>query len=442
VTPESPSITLPVDDPAQPAVAAVTAGVRQALNGSSGQLFVGYSGGLDSAVLLHAVVAAAGAARVVAVHVNHGLAAQAGTWQARCEAAATTLGVGFIGRRVVVAPRGSREAAARAARYAVFVELLAAPDASLLLAHHRDDQAETVLLRLLQGRGLYGMPAVRRLGAGRLLRPLLGVSRSDLRAYAGRHGLAWVEDPSNLDLALDRNFLRQEILPALRERFSDVDGALLAAMQQRVAEDTLLLEAQGQRFSARTLALAPLLTESLAGQMTTLRLWLTVHGCQLPTQRALRVFLSQLATAADRQPTLALAEGEVRRYADRLWLVDPAPVLAATYKLPSIGRLRLPHGELSAGASAGSSGFIPCGDLLVRFRQGGERLRSGGRQRTVKQLLQAYGVPPWLRSSYPLVFDAAGLAAVPGIAVRDPEPATGQRRWEVHWVPHASAASR
>jgi tRNA(Ile)-lysidine synthase len=426
----------------QSAVTAITDAVSRTLHGTTGRLFVGYSGGLDSAVLLHAVTASAGAPRVVAVHVNHGLQTQADVWQARCGALARALGVAFIGRRVAVAPSGSREAAARTARYAVFGELLEAPDACLLLAHHRDDQAETVLLRLLQGRGLYGMPAARRLGAGRLLRPLLGVPRSALRAYADRHGLAWVEDPSNLDLTLDRNFLRQQVLPALRERFAGVDTALLAAMHERVAEDALLLKTPGLRFDARSLALAPLLTETPAVQSTWLRLWLTEQGYPLPTQRAVRAFLRQLGAALDRQPTLALQGGELRRFAGRLWLVEPAPALAPSYPLPRAGRLCMPHGQLVVGAATGHSGFAPSGDLVVRFRRGGERLRSGGRQRTLKQLLQAHGVPPWLRGCYPLVFDAAGLAAVPGIAVRDADPGVSAERCAVRWLPSAATACR
>ncbi|MFM8353679.1 MAG: tRNA lysidine(34) synthetase TilS, partial [Gammaproteobacteria bacterium] len=194
-------------------------------------LWVGFSGGLDSSVLLHATCAARaarGEPAPHAIHVHHGLQPDADAWALHCTNEALRWGVTLRVSRVRVADAGSLEATARDARYALFRELLATPDAALLLAHHRDDQVETVLLRLLQGRGLYGMPRVRPLGRGRVLRPLLGMARADLIAYARQHQLAWVDDPSNAMLAADRNFLRQSVLPLLRTRFPELDARVLA----------------------------------------------------------------------------------------------------------------------------------------------------------------------------------------------------------------------
>jgi tRNA(Ile)-lysidine synthase len=395
--------------------------VAAALRDIPGPVLVGFSGGLDSTVLLHAasrVARSASAHRIVALHVNHGLQPGADAWEAHCARVAAELGVAFTARRVAVQRRGSLEAAARRARYAVFSDCLETPGACLLLAHHRDDQAETGLLRLLQGRGLYGMPAERPLGAGRLLRPLLGLSRQALERYARSQGLRWIDDPSNADPVHDRNFVRHQVLPGLRERFPAIDEALLQAIAARRARDAHLLDSTSERLAATSVALPWLFALEPAGQLAWLRLWLGVHGRALPTGRALRSLLDQLGAAGDRQPRLVLDRGELRRYRGRLWLVDPPPAPAPQELLALPARLQFPHGELAVVPAP--CGFAVRGPLTVRFRAGGEGIRSGGHLRSVKQLLQAHGVPPWDRSGYPLLFDADGLAAVPGLAERDP----------------------
>ena len=164
------------------------------------RLYVGFSGGLDSTVLLH--VSFALRPDLTAVHVNHGLHAQADAWESRCDEACGGLGAAFVIRRVAVG--GGSEADAREARYAVFESVLGAGDL-LLLGHHRDDQAETVLLRLVQGRAPLGMPRSRKLtGGGRLLRPWLSTPRVDLLRFARAAGLEWIDDPTNSEVDFDR----------------------------------------------------------------------------------------------------------------------------------------------------------------------------------------------------------------------------------------------
>ncbi|HJT96837.1 MAG TPA: tRNA lysidine(34) synthetase TilS, partial [Rhodanobacteraceae bacterium] len=181
-----------------------------------GAVCVGYSGGLDSTVLLHALAAssAARARSLRALHVDHGLHADSAAWADHCRTFAATLAVPLDVVRVAVGTtRGQGlEAAARNARYAAF-EAALAPGELVALAHHRDDQTETVLLKLLRGagpEGLAGMRALRPLGPGHLWRPLLDVPRDALRDYAQMHGLAFLDDPSNADTRHARNFLRAE----------------------------------------------------------------------------------------------------------------------------------------------------------------------------------------------------------------------------------------
>lgn len=415
---------------------AVQTAVQRALADAAGRVYVGFSGGLDSSVLLHAV-AARRPGDVVAVHVNHGLNAAADTWQAHCAATATRLGVGWHAERVTVPP-GNVEAGARRARYRVFGALLGEPADALWLAHHRDDQTETILLRLLQGRGSYGMPARRALGAGVLLRPLLDLERHVLRNYAEWAGLSWCEDPSNADLRLARNDLRHRLLPRLRARWPGVDDALHAAMQHVATHDGALRAAHHDVLEAAALPVAALRGEPAEEARAMLRLWLTARSAQTPPRRALDEFLRQLHSArADRRPSLDLGSASVRVHAGALHRVAAPPELADGYALAVPGRLDLPHGTLRV--TADPEGFRPAGSVTVRFRSGGERLLQGGRHRRVKHLLADAGVPPWQRATHPLLYDALGLAAVAGIAHRDRGRVPGEDRggaaFRAEWDP-------
>jgi tRNA(Ile)-lysidine synthase len=407
------------------------------LSRDSSRVYVGFSGGLDSTVLLH-LAARVARERVlrglVAVHIHHGLQAPADAWLQHADAVARGLGVEFLARRVSVASGGSLELAARSARYAVFRELLAEPGACLLLAHHRDDQVETLLMRALQGRGIYGMPAQRPLAAGVLLRPLLQVPRSTLLQYARQHNLTWVEDPSNAALDADRNYLRNDILPRLRTRFPQTDQALLTlALTSEMARS----QARSGQPVADSLELAALDAAAEISRVTRLREWLLDLGVAAPPTRALKVFVEQLMAGADRQPALVLTGGELRRYQDRIWFVPTSPVLASVYPVPADGRLELPHGVLLVQPDpTGAMAFPP---FEVRFRKGGEHIDFNGHRRDLKTLLHTSGMPPWTRAYLPLVHDAGGLFCVPGIAVRNalPEVRTGMQGdcYSVHWYP-------
>lgn len=407
----------------------VGAAVAAASRSIAGRVFVGFSGGRDSTVLLHAL-AAIRRTDVTAVHVHHGLQPDADAWEAHCAEVAAALRVAFEAHRVDVTPGGSLEAAAREARYRVFRALLSDPDDRLLLAHHRHDQSETVLLRLVQGRGLYGMPFERPLGAGRLLRPLLELAPEILADYARRHRLRWVEDPSNRDPSVDRSYLRERVLPPLRARWPTLDATLVALMER---ERAVMRELAASLPDAPGggLPLALLSARSPAERIELVRLWLARAGVASPSRRALGELLRQADQArADQRPVLRIGSWSLAAYADRLHLIAPRPALAERYPLALPGRLELPHGRLVVERAA--DGFRPVGEVEVRFRRGGERLRLGGRQRALKLLLQQAHVPPWQRDRLPLLFDAQGLLAVPGIGWRDnPE----QRGWQVRWQP-------
>ena len=413
------------------AVASAVAGAASA----DGMLYVGYSGGLDSTVLLH-VACRLFPERVAALHVNHGLHADAGSWQRHCERVCTDWGVALHSREVEVGS-GNLEAAARTARYDYFAEVLGSDDV-LLLAHHQDDQAETVLLRIAQGRGLIGMPRRRAVGQGSLLRPLLGVPRAELQAYARLHDLRWVEDPSNTDLALDRNYLRARIMPLLRERWPAIGSAFEELMEQRQSVDELLLA--GLDPACGVIAIDDLCNGSEAVSVERLRVWLQARRAVAPSGRALHSFVAQLAAPADRQPELKLNTGTLRRHRESVYHVLEQPAPQASYAVLLPGSVSLPHGELQVSRCE-EGGFSAAGEVRIVFRRDradqDDRLLLRGHRRGVNKLLQEAAVPPWERQRYPLLVDDLGLAAIPGVACRDAGASTrpGGKLWQASWRP-------
>ncbi len=408
------------------------------------RLFVAFSGGLDSTVLLH--VGLALEADVVALHVNHGLHPQANAWERHCADFCRRLGSAFSSRYAEVREGG--EAGARAARYSVFEQALEVGDL-LLLGHHRDDQAETVLLRLVQGRAPLAMPRTRRLRCGaQILRPWLGTTREELLRYARRERLDWIEDLTNAEVDFDRNFLRQEILPRLAGRWPGVAGALASGGETQVARDALLAYLLGRGANdADYMAPAGSEPPPAAGarqrcqlglerfpqelRVAVLRLWLNGLGEFSVGDRALSEFIRQLDAPMSARPRLRLQQGMLSRQGSKVNYIHRDAEIRASYRLAPPGVLELPHGKLVAEVH--SAGFYAAGALTVKFRRGGERLLIGGRTRSVKKLLHGAGIPPWQRHLWPLVYSGRKLLAIPGIATADsPDRAP---RWRVFWHP-------
>ena len=377
----------------------------------SGRLWIGFSGGVDSTVLLHALRSAP---RAVAIHIDHGLTASASEWVRHCAAAAREIGVAFESRSVRVAAHGNTENAARQARYGVWEALLTAGD-TLALAHHGDDQAETRVWQLLTGRHPGGMPSVRRLGAGKLVRPLLGVRRRDILDYANRHGLRWVEDPSNADLDLDRNLIRHRVMPRLEARHP---GATVRLRARRPAPATCL----------RALAVAEASEQGVLA-------WLLAAGLPTPA-KAVAEIRRQSSAAQDRNPQIRVVPGiSARRYANAWHLVaDRAGTAQPRSVAVRPGRVWEDLcGTLSwHRAETGLPGGLA---LSVRRRQGGERIRARGRDRTktVKALFQEARIPPWQRPGWPLLYAGEDLVAVPNLAVADGFPEADG--WVPRWTP-------
>ncbi len=422
----------------------------------AGHWYLGFSGGLDSSVLLDLLLrwraARTTAPALTALHVNHGLHPRADRWQAHCEQLAAGLGVPFIALQAAVdaGPRGL-EAAAREARYRLF-EAQLEPGSVLLLAHHLDDQVETFFLRLLRGAGLAGlaaMPVERPLGDARLVRPLLQIPRARLEAYAGARGLAYVEDPSNRDAGLDRNFLRAAVLPLLAARWPGYRATVARAGEHLAgAAATLeqLLPAPETVFSRMGdpgVPLAALLAVDVEGAAIRLRHWLQLRGLPAPDRASLAEFLHQLRTAREgAAPRLACRAFTLRRYRDAVYLLPAAQPPAAPLVLAPGAALAIPGvGDVGLVPTAGEGLLLEPGERLeLRWRHGGEQCRPASRAGggSLKKLLQEAGVPPWWRDRVPLLFAGAELLAVGDLWTCDStrwraRPGPGEQLYRMRW---------
>ncbi len=401
-----------------------------------GRLIIAYSGGLDSSVLLHLLASQSGARCVLAAHVHHGLQPQADAWAEAAAAECKRLGVALECLRVQVDRQGASgpEAAARAARYQALRGLMRPGDA-LVTAHQRDDQAETVLLRLLRGSGVDGLAAMRSLRIfepGWLWRPLLGQTREDLHAYARAHGLRWIEDPHNADPRFARSWLRQELMPRLARHFGQARESL--AHTAALAADTADLLAEIAEEDLRSLRRGTALyAKGLAGlsvnrRRNVLRHWLRGLGQAAPGAHALqRIERDMLAAAADAEPLLSWPGCELRRYRGLLYAMAPLPPPPAGEVFTWAGAVL----ELPAGCGQLRLPAAPAQALRVRFPSGGERFVPRGKlhRRTLKNLFQEAAVPPWVRRRTPLIEQEGELAYVAGLG-----PGVGWNGGAVQWL--------
>ena len=444
----------------------VVAAVRDALAprlARGVRLAVGLSGGVDSAALLDILARLApelGFA-LSAVHVHHGISPSADEWAAHCGRLAGRYAVPLSVERVDIAPfrRFGLEGAARAARYEAFARQ---PADFVVLAHHRDDQAETLLVQLARGTGLAGLTGMAPLtgdGGGRcvgnpdapsILRPMLDVTRADIEAYALERGLDWVEDESNADPERQRSFIRHRVMPALRELRPDVASAL-ARSAGHVAEAATLVDDLARIDEAAAmvggrLAVAGLARLSDPRARNLLRFHLARRTVPVPDARELTELLRQLLEARkDGRLEFRLGAWRVRRYRGEIWIDRARATPRTPLDVPWTGEaaLDLPalSGTLRFGAcnGAGLSARVIGEGVRVRARRGGERLRlhESGPRRALKDLFQEAGVPPWRREELPLVFAGDTLAWVPGVGTAwefraGPDEAGFQPVWEPH----------
>lgn len=386
-------------------------------------VWVALSGGLDSSLLL--TLAAEACRRhprpIHALHVHHGLQAAADDFETHCRRLCSRLGVPLFIERVTVDRNAGLglEGAARNARYDAFARRVAAGE-TLWLAQHRDDQAETFLLAALRGsgvRGLAGMPPGREWQGRRLERPLLACSRAELEAEGERHGLSWMDDPSNADETLDRNFLRRSVLPLLTQRWPHAAEALASSARHAAEAEALVGELAAQDLAALGGDAACLPAEELGRLPPARRRALVRHAClrlglPTPPEARLATLLAQLEGRRDAQAQVAWAGAEGRVWRGVLHLLprQPAPPSAWRLEWDGVSPLATPWGAIDVT-------LVPASGERARLqlmpRQGGERLRLPGRgTRDLKRMLQELDVPPWVRERLVVAWHEAAPVAV------------------------------
>lgn len=402
------------------------------------RFLIAYSGGLDSTVLLHVMQCLLPRlqqhygvnARVDAIHVNHNLSANAVSWQDHCQSVCTALHMPLIIEAVHVTSAGKGiEAAARHVRYGAFEKHMDNKTV-LLTAHHADDQAETLLFRLLRGSGLQGMSGIqayRLFAGGCIARPLLNVPRDTLAQYAHQHHLSWIDDESNEDEQFSRNYIRRSVLPLLKQRWPKA-VTQLSGSAQRAADSQLLLNTYLQQDFmvcdrrdervGESISLVEFQTFSTNKKTHILRYWLDVVGCRLPSAAVMEQVHKLIGSVDTSASAVQVDQYVLRKFNHRLFLLPRSFFQSlAQANLHGIEHIYfnkrhvLPGNFLLSVCAHEESAPLP---ITVRFRQGGERAHPAGRQhsQTLKKLLQEYKIEPWLRNIVPLVYCDNQLMAV------------------------------
>jgi tRNA(Ile)-lysidine synthase len=413
----------------------------------SKRIAVALSGGLDSVVLLDTVCNAQAknsnnTTQIFAFHIHHGLQKPADDWFVFCEKLAKKYQIHFDFRLLHLAGQdeGNIEARARAGRYEALAELCeeyAIPD--LLLAHHQNDQAETVLLQLMRGAGVAGlsaMPERRKIEHGQwpitLWRPLLGQTRAELESYAKEHKLKWIEDPSNRDRKYRRNAIRKDIIPRLEKIQPDV-------LPNLARSANLLSEAQGllDRLATQDgkailigleLKLKPLLQlqkADLPAANNLLRYWLKSNGLAMPSQERLASWWRDLLSVKpDAQLEWAHDEKTIRLWRGQLQVAEPE---VGEWILKPLDKASKKPGLPADWVNAA----LAAGELVAKPREGSEKLqiKANSPRKTLKNLFQEANIPPWGRQA-PLLYIRGELVAVAGIGVSYPHLVrSGLRVW-------------
>ena len=398
---------------------------------------IAYSGGMDSHVLLHAMAECQkqnSFIQIRAFHVNHHLNPKANQWEDHCKKVTQHLGISFHVKSLKLTFNlgDSIEAVARRARYDALQYHIHDKE-NVLTAHTQNDQAETFLLQLLRGAGIKGlsaMPLKKKIGKGYLLRPFLKMNREELREYAEKNHLHWIEDDMNFELRFNRNYLRHEVLPVLRRRWPALFSVISRSASHCAEASHLLDKLADVNLQAmqtkEALAIEPLLQLTPEQQRNILRRWVYRLGFSVPQTKQLEQIRSDVLKASEgATPFFVYGNTEIRRYGNALYISADSSEYDTSMIIPwNLNHLlNLPGtlGVLKATKKKGEgiSVAIDIRQITVRFRRGGERCQLAGRKEThsLKKLMQQWKIPPWQRDRIPLIYYDDTLITVVGYCI-------------------------
>ncbi len=396
------------------------------------KIIIAYSGGVDSHVLLHLVASNPEfKSKITAIYVHHGLQVEADAWAVHCQAAALSLGVAFKTIKVKIDTDSGKslEELARDARYQALKPLVGINDV-VLLAQHREDQLETVLLQLFRGagvQGLSGMPAMIYFGKGSMCRPLLDVPKQDINDYAVDNNLSWIEDPSNNSNDFDRNFLRNQIVPQLKQKWPALDKTV-ARSARHCANAHQSIERLSKDFlspiinnSDCTLNISKLLEHDFSMQCLGIREWFKRNQLRMPSEKIVHSIIKQVINAKEsRNPELKVQGYCIRRYRNKLFCLKITEITQQSFEQQwPIGSKYIKLSDESMITVSDSDKGIArkvwdSAELVIKFRIGTEKIKLPGREgrHTLKKLYQEQGIPPWERNLIPLIYLDNQLAAI------------------------------
>ncbi|AOF52540.1 tRNA lysidine(34) synthetase TilS [Rodentibacter caecimuris] len=399
---------------------------------------IALSGGLDSTALLALFKKYSENQphfNLRAIHIHHGLSANADSWVKHCQSLCEQFYIPLVIEYVQVDRTKGIEAGAREARYqAIRRHIL--PNECLATAHHLNDQTETFFLALKRGSGLQGLSAMQpqsELFGMSIFRPLLNVTREQLENYAQAENLTWVHDESNDDSRYERNFLRNKILPKLRERWGHFDQTVQRSAQHCFEQQQLIDELLQDCFlehcqTPTEFQLHNFLQYSYSKQTALLRMWLAQNQCEMPSKRQIEQLIQDVITAKkEANPQFHLGKKVIRRYQSCLYLTDNFADLSGICLEMQDSCLSLPDklGKLYLQRTTENLIFswqqysveLPHTDLPIQIRFGysGKIKRHPKRPKEdIKKIWQELQVPPWQRNRIPLIFYGDELQSAVG----------------------------
>ena len=414
-------------------------------------LLVGYSGGLDSTVLLHTLskFRLDFPFRLSAMHVHHGLSKNADAWATFCTKICDDLNVPLTINKVDIDINNGLgiESAARNARYSCLNGVNAD---FICLAHHQNDQAETLLLQLARGAGVKGLAGMAQIDNKRkLLRPLLNFSRPELEAYGKQYRLQWIEDESNDDTQFDRNYMRHSVLPALQHRYPAITQTLSRTANNLAEANDLLNDLAS--IDAKTYShfhkinLEAFKSLNKLRQANLMRWWLGQNHMIMPSAKRLQQILTQILYAkSDALVKIKIGESQyIRRFQGDAYLMEER-IKTKPINLLWQGETELTladNSKLVFSQKLGEGLVLPHGvKLRIKNREGGERFKPviGRPSRTLKVVLQSSAMPPWQRERLPMIFMDETLVYIPNIgAVAELQAKSNEFGYVIHWLENA-----
>jgi tRNA(Ile)-lysidine synthase len=429
---------------------------------------VAFSGGADSSVLLSALARINkefATPKLVALHINHGLQQQAIEWENDCSRICQSLNIDLIIAKANIDSNQIKlygvEQAARDYRYQIFNKYLQANDC-LIQGHHKNDQAETMLLRLCRGTGLDGLsgiPKTRKLNSSCLIRPMLNISRTQIINYAKQNNICYINDPSNDDTKFSRNFIRHEILPKLESKWPKIIDRLYATATEIGEVADFIMENVAQKLQYckinyqlcgvslySGLSITKFNEFELEEQRRIIRLWLKENKVLSPSRDVVNKIITEVINSnIDASPKIKVANYFIRRYLDSLLLVaiDHTTIVTDVHwdwqNKPSKTINNIMLTMVASSATSNLNINLPARSIVIKFRHTIDpklKFSIAGRNcsKKLKQLMQEYNVPPWLRDRIPLLFDGDEMIAAPGLWVCDKYQAKKQQKHQCKLV--------